>query len=199
MAVRSDGSEEGSEEELPILIGFAFVSFSLGFGLMGTMDDPSDGSEEELPIYSACIFEGLFETFMVSRGLRASAAARAWFSVNWSVSMSLLLSISASVDKFAMHEVSGVWPAICLASACLSSSISSWASLSLSLVLFVVLAAVDIDIPDDCGPLISFCLSLSSWAESNSNWVVTGAGAFSAFSLAWAAASMTSSESNCRW
>jgi hypothetical protein len=59
----------------------------------------------------------------------------------------------------------------CCASARLNYPISSFASLSLSLVLFVVLAAVDIDIPVNIGPFNSFCLSLSTCSGLSSNCV----------------------------
>ena len=88
---------------------------------------------------------------------------------------------------------------LCFAKARRSSPISSWASLSLSLVLCMVFTAVDMDRPVDGGPSIACSPSLMSWSELNSNCIPVRSLAWLVAALAWASSLIASSLSLFCW
>ena len=178
-----DDKDDNSDDDFPSgFVGAALgVCNSLvvsGSGVNTIVSKSLSGAESdsELPISIGGWSVSMSSIGIVCLGFRRRAVEMFCLAVIGSLS-SCISQSSSSVGLFD-PMVDGVCgdacDSLCFASTKRKAPISSCASLSLSLVLGVVFAAVDIDMPVGGRPSWARSLSLSSCSELNSNCVPVG-------------------------
>ena len=173
-----DDSDDFPSEFVGAALGVCNSLVVSGSGVNTIVSESLSGveSDSELPISIGGWSVSMLSVGIVCLGFCHRAVEMFCLAVIGSLSSCISQSLSSVglFDPMVDGKCDDACNSLCFASAKRKAPISSCASLSLSLVLGVVFAAVDIDMPVDGGPSWARSLSLSSWSKLNSNCVPVG-------------------------